>query len=943
MWIVNCILLIVGTVAAVMGISFYIRNREAAGKIRLIIFSYGISSAVWCLSYGLVGIAANPDTCEVLRKFGVIGFETFFFTEVILATEMSGVRRSIVAPVRWCVIAVCFIDYYFFAQSGVDIFIREDNWTTWRSNPDFKLNQMVHTGFIIFGFLVLITFWFIWNHNSKLKRLRRFLFMALVSNCSLLVFMLPDFFMPMLGMRAVSTSGLGGAVCAIVMWYGATQLVSFDIRMGNIKDKIFNFMEAGIIVMDMDHKVAMINRYAGQLAEKKDSEEPELTDIFEMTEEEQRKIFVDADADIYSGRFWDKDGSHAYSLRAQAVKDDYGDPFCYMCVFLDVTDEVATANRLELASQAKSRFLAQMSHEIRTPINAVLGMNEMILREAKNPEILDYAENIDSAGNTLLSLINSILDFSKIEDGKMDIIPVRYDTASLINDLVNSVLQKAESKGLAFNVNIDKNLPCAMIGDDVRVTQVIMNLLTNAVKYTEKGFVTLGIKEEERSGDKIRIQVSVKDTGIGIRKEDIERLFVSFERLDEVRNHNIEGTGLGISIVKSLLSMMGSRLQVESTYGEGSKFSFVIEQGIDDATPIGDYGERAKKNRQEKGRAEVIWAPNAEILVVDDNQMNLKVARNLLKLSGIAPELVSSGEGTIERMRKKKYDIVFLDHMMPGMDGIETLKHLMEEDLIPDETTVIALTANAVVGSREKYLEAGFTDYLSKPIEMKELVRLLKQYLPERAYEDPDAPEVVENIGEEQDGRKAQGEEKKRKTGDTYKEDRKVSSPGSTKEPDRTLDPDMEVMEFFPENDSDVMEFLPGAEEQSEGGTISVEALQQLGLDTEAALSYCGGDRGFYLEMIRDFLKDCGEKTTALEEYYGTKNWHQYNVQVHAMKSNLKTLGAAALSEKARMLEVASGEGDETYLSQHHEELLQECRKLVEDIEKSSSDEESFC
>jgi signal transduction histidine kinase/CheY-like chemotaxis protein/HPt (histidine-containing phosphotransfer) domain-containing protein len=923
MWIVNCILLIVGTVAAVMGISFYIRNREASGKIRLIIFSYGISSALWCLSYGLVGIAANPDTCEILRKFGIIGFETFFFTEVILATEMSGVRRSIIVPVRWSVIAVCVIDFIFFAQSGVDTFIREDNWTTWHFNPEYRVNQLVHTGFIIYGFLVLITFWFIWNHNSKLKRLRRFLFMALVSNCSLFIFMLPDFFLPMMGERAVSTSGLGGAVCAIVMWYGATRLVSFDIRMGNIKDKIFNFMEAGIIVMDTDHQIAMINRYAGQLTEKKVKEGLDLADIFEMEPGEREKIFADADADIYYGRFWDKNGSHAYSVRAQAVKDNYGDTFCYMCVFLDVTDEVATANRLEIASQAKSRFLAQMSHEIRTPINAVLGMNEMILREAKNPEILDYAENIDSAGNTLLSLINSILDFSKIEDGKMDIIPVQYDTASLVNDLVNSVLQKAESKGLAFNVNIDKNLPCAMIGDDVRVSQVIMNLLTNAVKYTEKGFVTLAIKEEERTWDKVRLQVSVKDTGIGIHQEDIDKLFVSFERLDEVRNHNIEGTGLGISIVKSLLTMMGSRLEVESTYGEGSKFSFVIEQGISDATPIGDYGERAKKNRQEKGRAEVIWAPNAEILVVDDNQMNLKVARNLLKLSGIAPELVSSGEGTIERMRKKKYDIVFLDHMMPGMDGIETLKRLMEEDLIPDETTVIALTANAVVGSREKYLEAGFTDYLSKPIEMKELVRLLKLYLPERAYEDPEGSEAVREISETEGAAESQGTKDK--------EARKETAFG------KTADPDMEVMEFFPGDDSDVMEFLPGEGSDFFEGSISIDNLKQLGLDTESALSYCGGDEGFYVEMIRDFLKDCGEKTAALEEYYAEKNWHQYNVQVHSMKSNLKTLGATAISEKARLLEVASGEEDETYLAEHHEELLKECRKLVEDIEQICS------
>ncbi len=886
MWIVNCILLMIGTVAAVMGISFLIRNWEATGKIRWIIFSYGISSAVWCLSYGLLGISDDLATCEILRKFGVIGFETFFFTEVILATEMSGVRRSIVAPIRWLVILVCFIDFFFFAQSGVDTFIREGNWTTWEKNPDYTFNRIVHSGFIIFGFLVLITFWFIWNRNSKLKRLRRLLFMALLSNCSLFIFMLPDFFMPMLGKRAVSTSGIGGAVCAIVMWYGATQLVSFDIRMGSIKDKIFNFVDAGIIVMDTDHRIAMINRYAGQLVEKKDTAELLLEDFFTMEEGLQEKIFSDADTDIYAGRLWDKEGNRAYSVRAQAVVDEWGDPFCYMCVFLDVTDEVATANKLEIANQAKSRFLAQMSHEIRTPINAVLGMNEMILRESREKDILEYADNIDSAGNTLLTLINSILDFSKIEDGKMDIIPVRYDTGSLINDLVNSVIQKAEAKGLSFVVNVDDRLPAAMIGDDVRIGQVIMNLLTNAVKYTEKGSVTLSIRSEDLGKDTIGLSVAVTDTGIGIRKEDIDKLFVSFERLDEVRNHNIEGTGLGISIVKSLLSMMGSSLEVESTYGQGSCFSFVVEQGIADGTPIGDYGERAKKSRQERSSDDLIQAPGATVLVVDDNQMNLKVARNLLKLCGIAPELVSTGEGAVECMRSRTYDIVFLDHMMPGMDGIETLKKLLDEKLVPEETAVIALTANAVVGSRERYMEAGFRDYLSKPIEMKELIRLLKKYLPEKAYSSADIPS--KNV---QDSK------------DTYGQDK------------------YEVLEFFPED-----------EKIKNEAAFDLQNLKKLGLDTELGLTYCGQDMGFYSEMLQDYIRDCESKTDQLDRLYHEKDWHRYNVEVHAMKSNLRTLGAKDYSEKARLLEEASGKGDTAYIDHHHEELLRACRSLAEEL-----------
>lgn len=385
----------------------------------------------------------------------------------------------------------------------------------------------------------------------------------------------------------------------------------------------------------------------------------------------------------------------------------------------------------EEASRAKSRFLAQMSHEIRTPINAVLGMNEMILRKSEDEEILEYSQNIDSAGNTLLALINSILDFSKIEDGKMDIIPVNYDTSALINGVVNSIRQRAEAKGLSFVLDIDETLPCTLYGDDVRVSQVMMNLLTNAVKYTEKGSVTFSMKSESRTGDKIIILVSVKDTGMGIREEDIDKLSVSFERLDEQKNRNIEGTGLGMSIVKSLLELMGSRICVESTYGEGSLFYFSLEQGIVDEKPIGDMKQSIAKGASKKKGEDLISAPDARVLVVDDNKMNIKVAANLLKLCSITPDSVLSGEEAIEKMEKNTYDIVLLDHMMPKMDGIETLAELRKRELIPEGTKVIVLTANAVVGAKEEYLAAGFDDYLSKPMEIKELVEALVKYLPE--------------------------------------------------------------------------------------------------------------------------------------------------------------------------------------------------------------------
>lgn len=379
----------------------------------------------------------------------------------------------------------------------------------------------------------------------------------------------------------------------------------------------------------------------------------------------------------------------------------------------------------DAANKAKSSFLAEMSHEIRTPINAIIGMNEMILRTSGEDKTLEYSSSINSASKTLLSLINSILDFSKIEDGKMEIVPVRYKTDNLVRSLAEPIRERAVSKGLSFEADIDSTIPAFLFGDDVRVEQVIQNLLTNAVKYTDKGSVTLSIRNGGCSEGSVLLEVSVRDTGIGIRQEDIPKLFEPFARLEEKRNRSIEGTGLGMSIVTKLLSMMGSELKVSSVCGEGSEFSFVLRQGIADEAPADSSAASGSLHRIE------LYAPKAALLVVDDNEMNLKVAESLLGLFGITPDLARSGEEAVELIKQKDYMIVLLDHMMPGLDGVETLKLLRDERLLPEETKVIALSANAISGAKESYLAAGFDGYLSKPIDIAALEQALMRYLPE--------------------------------------------------------------------------------------------------------------------------------------------------------------------------------------------------------------------
>ncbi|MBQ9460089.1 MAG: response regulator [Oscillospiraceae bacterium] len=397
-------------------------------------------------------------------------------------------------------------------------------------------------------------------------------------------------------------------------------------------------------------------------------------------------------------------------------------------------------NRANDATRAKSAFLANMSHEIRTPINAILGMDEMILRESSERETLSYASDIQAAGKTLLSLINDILDFSKVEEGKMEILPTQYDLRSVVNDLVNMVRDRADKKGLRLKIELDESTPHLLYGDAIRIRQCSLNLLTNAVKYTESGSVTLALGYEQTGEDSISLRIRVSDTGIGMKPEDVERMFSPFTRIEEQRNRSIEGTGLGMSITKQLIELMGSTLEVESVYGEGSTFSFAIEQGVVKWEPVGAFSSRSEEVHRSAYR-ELFHAPGARVLAVDDTPVNLTVVRALLKKTQIVIDTAESGREALELAANQYYDIFLIDHMMPEMDGIETLHELQKLPHL--KTSVfIALTANAVSGARELYIEAGFDDYLSKPVDGEHLEDMLVHYLPPEKLSAPTAEEA---------------------------------------------------------------------------------------------------------------------------------------------------------------------------------------------------------
>ncbi len=518
------------------------------------------------------------------------------------------------------------------------------------------------------------------------------------------------------------------------------------------------------------------------------------------------------------------------------------------------------ADKAISAGKAKNDFLANMSHEIRTPINAVLGMNEMIMRESNERNIVEYAANIQNSGRTLLSIINDILDFSKIESGKMEIVPGPYDVTSFVNDLVNMTKVRAEKKNLGFFCEIDENIPSMLYGDDVRIRQVITNILTNAVKYTPEGSVKLKMKVLNIENDVLRLGISVTDTGIGIREEDMDKLFASFQRLDQEKNRSIEGTGLGMSIVQRLLDMMGSELKVSSVYGSGSTFSFEIEQKIVKAEPIGDYERRFKAAAAERNTDAVIHiAPKAKVLVVDDNDTNLLVAKSLLKRTKVILDTASGGAECIEFLKCKQYDIVFLDHMMPEMDGIETLKKIKEENLAPD-TQFVALTANAIHGARQNYLDAGFDDYLSKPFTGMDIEKCLFKHIP------------AEYCEEEKQSAEAKPE---------------APSPESAATEENTL------------------------------------------FDPDAGAGYVGGDPEAYSKILSLFIRSSVEQSKRIENLFNEKNWKNYVIEVHALKSSSLTIGSKQLSELAKELELSGKAGNIAVIEEKNGELLALYQKVT--------------
>jgi signal transduction histidine kinase/FixJ family two-component response regulator len=524
----------------------------------------------------------------------------------------------------------------------------------------------------------------------------------------------------------------------------------------------------------------------------------------------------------------------------------------------------AARKNAESANMAKSFFLANMSHEIRTPINGILGMNTMLLKECKDATLLEYAQNIQNAGHTLLSLVNDVLDITKIESGKMELLIGDYDLFAVLNDCYSVADPRAQSKGLEFNINVNPKTPSLLSGDEVRLRQIINNLLSNAIKYTPSGTVDLLVDfktlPEENSNKRIELVVIVADTGIGIRSDDRGKLFQSFERIDLDRNRNIEGTGLGLNLTKKLVEMMDGRVMVKSVYGSGSVFEVHVPQPVIGDAVIGNFMERHKEFISFNSGVKKFKAKNARLLVVDDVSMNLKVVCGLLKETEIKVDTATNGEDALALVEENHYDLILLDHMMPVMDGIETLQCMKDiKSFDIKKTPVVMLTANAVVGAKDAYIQAGFTDYITKPIREEVLLTTVKKLLP---------PELIDKVDVAE-----------------------KNSPMST--------------------------------------SHSVDDLSGV-LDTATGLGYCMNDKGFYREMLVEYVKN--DRLADLESSFAKGDFENYRINMHSLKSTSLTIGAVALSETAKTIEIACKEGNVDFVRSQHEKCMADYKTVLEKL-----------
>lgn len=714
-------------------------NRGRTNKSNVSYMLMCIFSFMFCAPFSIMMISPGSHTALLSYISSLGGIEISMFLFTFMFSFYSKSRKIKILEKLFPIFGFIIITLRFllggfsYGKSEFGVFYKDVNHPL----------TYVHYIYVAMGGIFTIIMLIIYHKRSILKRqklcLKIWILLAIIS----LYFMDIKYIFEVNLEEFTSPREAYGIYIMSALFYIVTDYANmFELSPGKLTEMLSMYSTQPIVILDYYGLVTFCNneyieffKLGNQKVIGKDMFH---TKIISRLSKEEAKELIDKTRRFCGAYTADTiDGRHI-NITYRVINDRFNETRVIVNIINDITETVAIMNDLdkkkqeaEVANEAKSSFLANMSHEIRTPLNAILGFNEMIINEDVSPAVLEYAKNIDDAGQTLLSLINDILDFSKIESGKMEIVPVSYDVGTLINNITNIISKKIKDKNLKFITDISDTIPEKLYGDEIRIRQIILNILNNAAKYTNEGSITEKIYFEKTTDTTGNLIISVSDTGIGIKEDELSKIFDTFQRINMKANRQVEGSGLGLAITKQLTDQMNGSIKVESEYGKGSVFTISIPQEIIDANPISTISNTVNNSSDKKAFKHTNFtAPLANILIVDDNKVNLTVAKGLLKFVESTINTASSGPEALSLIKQNRYDIIFLDHMMPVMDGEETLKQIKSlSDNASKDAIIIALTANAISGSRELYLNMGFDDYLTKPIDSEKLYQLLEKYL----------------------------------------------------------------------------------------------------------------------------------------------------------------------------------------------------------------------
>lgn len=832
-----------------------------------------LASGIWSVGFGFLPLQIDATKAYFCRMFGMVGVFLYFIFALVLVCNISYIKKK----VRGIVYAFASLGiplYFFVVAPGAAEYYMKNGLMTYRFNPGDVNN--LYTAYSCCLAVILFTIIFYTIKTSELKRVKDFAKKMLWVALLLVLGMVLDTIFPLIGLSAIPGSSITQFWAILLLYFLLLERRKSEVNVHNMSEFIYYSLVNPVLVYDSNRTIKIANDAATAFFE------------FEEVGNQKNQAYVtylfDVEADDVFGFEGENTSIDAVCIKnkidcnisVSKINDKYGDLLGYILIITDVSERKKTLISLEkakeeadIANKSKSMFLANMSHEIRTPMNSIIGFAELSLNSELPDEVREYVGDIRRSANTLLSLINEILDISKIESGNMELIETEYLLENIIKDVYLIIEMQAKKKNLSFSVDIEGDIPRRMLGDKTRLREILINLLANAVKYTEKGSVKLKISNRSRSFDVVELEFDVIDTGIGIKEEDKKQIFELFSRVDLRNTRQIEGTGLGLALTKGYLELMGGELEVESVYGEGSTFKVIVKQKIIDDAPV--QFSMNISDADEKSSMGNIRLRDTEVLVVDDNQINLKVIQHSMMHYGLKVTVAGSGIEAIKLCENNRFDIIFMDQMMPEMDGVQSMKEIRKLNpyySTSDNCKIIVLTANAISGARTELIKEGFDEYLSKPIDYSMLEELFEKLLrKEKIY---------------------------------YTEDEKV---------------------------------LVTDKKEKEGSNMS-EILNNLKtiIDIEKGLMYCANSEDIYLSVIALFVKNSEKQIEELKNFYEKKDVGNFTISIHSIKGSCLNIGADEQAAVAKDLEMAGKRDDMQYIEGKIGDFLTEYTDFVQMI-----------